>query len=126
MIDRIENILISGYGISKKKVDEFERLYFEFSFSNGKRAIGTKIYDNIFEILFLDCNHMVCLEFCRTAKIKMKYNCPSLFGKFDKEISITELEKEKLLEMLIVSVRNGDCTSINDFVKDYDDLFTCV
>ena len=47
----IINILINGYGTSKKKVDEFEKLYFEFSFFNGKRAIGTKIYDNIFENL---------------------------------------------------------------------------
>lgn len=52
VIDRIENILIDGYGIPKQKVDEFERLYFEFSFSNGKRAIGTRIYDNIFEIVY--------------------------------------------------------------------------
>ena len=126
VIDRIENILINGYGISKKKVDEFERLYFEFSFSNGKRAIGTKIYDNIFEILFIDCNHMVCLESCRVPKIKMKYNCPSSFGRFDKEISITEFNKEELLEMLIDSARNGDYNNIDDFVKDYDDLFTCV
>ena len=126
VIDRVENILINGYRFSRKKVDEFERLYFEFSFSNGKRAIGTKIYDNIFEILFIDCNHMVCLESSRTPKIKMKYNSPSLFGKFDKEISITEFDKDELLEMLIVSAKNGDYTSIDDFVKDYDDLFSCI
>lgn len=126
VIDRIENILIEGYGLSRRKVDEFERLYFEFSFSNGKRAIGTKIYDNIFEILFIDCNHMVCLESCRTPKIKMKYNCPSYFGRFDKEISITEFNKEELIEMLIESLRSGDYNNIDDFIKDYDDLFNSV
>ena len=52
IIDRIESILINGYGMPKRKVDEFERMYFEFSFGNGKRVIGTKIYDNIFQILF--------------------------------------------------------------------------
>lgn len=56
----------------------------------------------------------------------MKYNSPSLFGKFDKEISITEFDKDELLEMLIVSAKNGDYTSIDDFVKDYDDLFSCI
>lgn len=126
VIDRIENILIDGYGIPKQKVDEFERLYFEFSFSNGKRAIGTRIYDNIFEILFIDCNHMVCLESCRTLKIKMKYNFPSLFGRFDKEVEFSDFNREKLLEMLIDGARKGDYTSVGDFVKDYDDLFTCL
>lgn len=56
----------------------------------------------------------------------MKYNCPSSFGRFDKEISITEFNKEELLEILIDSARNDDYNNIDDFVKDYDDLFTCV
>lgn len=126
VIDRIENILVNGYGITKKKVDEFERLYFEFSFSNGKRVIGTKIDSNIFEILFMDCNHMVCLESCRTPKIKMKYNCPSLFGKIDKTIMPEEFDREELLKMLIDSARNGDYCNMEEFIKDYDDMFSCV
>lgn len=126
IINRIENILIEGYGIPKKKTDEFERLYFEFSFSNGKRAIGTKIYDNIFEILFIDCNHMICLESCRSQKIKMKYNFPSLFGKFDTPLNTHELEIKEIIEMLIDSMRNGEYTNIEDFLKDYDDLFTYI
>ena len=93
IIDRIENILITGYHMPKKKVDEFESMYFEFSFSNGKRAIGTKIYDNIFEILFIDCNHMVCLESSRTPKIKMKYSCNSIFGKVDTARKTEEYER---------------------------------
>lgn len=73
IIDRIEYILIEGYGLKREKVDEFERMYFEFSFGNGKRAIGTKIYDNIFQILFIDCNHLVCIDSSRKVKTKLKF-----------------------------------------------------
>lgn len=123
IIDRIENILTNGYLLPKEKVDEFERLYFEFSFSNGKRAIGTKIYNNIFEILFIDCNHMVCLESSRNIKIKAKFTYPSLFGRLNSELNTTELDKDGLIKLLIDSARNGEYTNINDFIKDYDDLF---
>ena len=126
VIDRIENILIDGYGMTKKKVDEFEGLYFEFSFSNGKRVIGTKKHDNIFEILFIDCNHLVCFESSRTPKIKMKYSYPSIFGKTDNTTNIEEFAQEELFKMLIDSIRHGDYSNMDEFIKDYDDLFTCV
>lgn len=56
----------------------------------------------------------------------MKYNFPSLFGRFDKEVEFSDFNREKLLEMLIDGARKGDYTSVGDFVKDYDDLFTCL
>ena len=40
IIDIIESILINGYGMTRDKVDEFERMYFEFSFSNGKHVMA--------------------------------------------------------------------------------------
>ena len=126
VIDRIEDILVNGYGMTRKMVDEFERMYFEFSFGNGRRVIGTKIYDNIFEILFIDCNHMVCLESSRNIKIKMKYNCPSIFGGIDKTITINEYNREELIDMLIDLARNNAYSNIEDFLKDYDELFASV
>ena len=44
IIDKIEKVLTTGYGMPHEKVREFERMYFEFSFNDGKRAIGTRIY----------------------------------------------------------------------------------
>ena len=123
IIDRIESILISGYGMPKGKVDEFERMYFEFSFGNGKRAIGTKIYNNIFHILFIDCNHLICVESSRNVKLKSSYNVPSCFERFNNEINIEQYERQDLLDMLIDSVREGAYSDIQEFLKDYDDLF---
>lgn len=123
IIDRIESILINGYGMPKRKVDEFERMYFEFSFGNGKRVIGTKIYDNIFQILFIDCNHLVCIGSSRNIKLKSGFNYPSSFEKVSNEINIKQFEREELIELLMDSARNGAYTSIDEFIKDYDELF---
>ncbi len=123
IIDRIETILINGYGMTRKKVDEFERMYFEFSFGNGKRAIGTKIYDNIFQILFIDCNHLVCIESARNIKLKNGFSYPSVFEKVNNEITIEQFQHEELFQMLIDSAREGAYTNIDDFIQDYDDLF---
>ncbi len=126
VIDRIENILINGYVMTRQKVDEFERLYFEFSFSNGKRVIGTRVYDNIFEILFIDYNHMVCLESSRTPKIKMKYSYPSIFGNFDKNVSHEEIDEETKLRLLIELAKKKEYANIDELIKDFDDLFNYV
>lgn len=123
IIDRIESILINGYGMTRDKVDEFERMYFEFSFSNGKRVIGTKIYENIFQILFIDCNHLICIESSRNVKIKNGYSVPSIFEKVDRNITVKQYNRGELLELLIDSARNGTYTNMDDFIKDYDDLF---
>ena len=53
-IDRIESILVNGYNMTQEKVDEFERTYFEFAFGNGKRVIGTRIFENIFQMWFIN------------------------------------------------------------------------
>ena len=98
-------------------------MYFEFSFSNGKRVIGTKIESNVFEILFIDCNHMVCLNSSRFVKNKMKYSCPSLFEKINNEMESTELFGKNLLDMLIDAAKKGEYKNLEDFLKDYDELF---
>ena len=109
--------------MTRQKVDEFERMYFEFSFSNGKRVIGTKIYENIFQILFIDCNHLICIESSRNVKIKNGYSVQSVFEKVDRNITVKQYDREELLELLIDSARNGAYTNMEDFIKDYDDLF---
>ena len=122
IIDRIEDILVKGYKMPKSKIDEFERNYFEFSFGNGRRVIGTKVYDNIFQILFIDCNHLVCIESSRNVNLKNSFNYPSTFGKVNDETELKQIEREELLDSLIDSARSGSYVNIKDFVEDYDDL----
>lgn len=122
IIDRIERVLIDGYKMPENKVNEFERLYFELSFSNGIRLIGTKIDNNIFEILFIDSNHMICKESSRMLNIKEKYEYPSIFNNIEKNINIKEYEHIELLEMLIDSAKKGGYNKIEDFINDYEEL----
>ena len=126
IIDRIESILINGYCMPKAKVDEFERMYFEFSFGNGKRAIGTKIYNNIFQILFIDCNHLVCIDSSRNIKLKDAFSYPSFFENFNNDINIKQYEREKLFEMLIDSAHKGAYKNVEELIKDYEELFMTV
>ena len=126
IIDRIEDILVKGYKMPKSKIDEFERNYFEFSFGNGRRVIGTKVYDNIFQILFIDCNHLVCIDSSRNVNLKNSFNYPSTFGKVNNEMELKQIEREELLDSLIDSARNGSYSNIKDFVEDYDDLMVNV
>ena len=56
----------------------------------------------------------------------MKYDCPILFGKIDRNKNVSEFKKEELFTMLIDSARNGEYISIEEFVRDYDDLLACV
>lgn len=122
IIDRIENILMYAYGMPKKKVEEFERLYFEFSFSNGKRAIGTKIDKNILSILFIDCNHLVCQVSSRMLKLKSGFKYPSLFEQVVSYDDIKQYSELELLNELVDAARKGEYTSISELIKDYDEL----
>lgn len=121
-IERIENVLIKGYSMPKEKVDEFERLFFEFSFGNGKRAICTMIYDNIFEVLFIDCNHMICLESCRDVNKKTLFGIPSLFVWDEKKSKAKDDEKIELINMLMEDAKNNKYHSVDDLIKDYEEL----
>ena len=107
----------------KEKVDEFERLYFEFSFGDGKRVIGTRINHNIFEILFIDCNHLVCKKSSRSPKIKMRFNVPSVFGREIIKDEIKNYDERELIELLIEDARMGAFENIDDLIKEYDSLF---
>lgn len=121
-INRIEMVLNEGYGFPKDKIQEFERLYLEFSFSNGKRAIGTRIGDNLIEILFIDTNHMVCLESCRNKKQKMMFEYPSLFEIYDLNKDYKEYDKETLFSMLLEDAEKGVYSDLNEFIEDCRDI----
>ena len=119
IIDRIEKVLIHGYEMSYEKVKEFERMYFEFSFNDGKRVIGTRIYDNIFSILFLDPNHLICAESSRNIKSKLSFAIPGVFAKLKNDaLSKEEFNQNEFLKMIIEDYNKGKYTSMDDIVND--------
>ena len=119
IIDRIEKVLTDGYAMPYEKVKEFERMYFEFSFNNGKRAIGTRIYDNIFSILFLDPNHLICVESSRNVKSKLSFSIPGVFSKLKNDtLSKEEFNQNEFLKMIVQDYNMGKYTSMEDIVND--------
>lgn len=119
VIDRIEKVLIDGYKMPFEKVKEFERLYFEFSFNDGKRVIGTKINGNIFSILFLDPNHLICEESCRNLKSKLVFSIPSAFEKWKNDtLAREDFNQNEYLKTIIEEYNNGKYSSIEDIVND--------
>lgn len=82
--------MLNGYRFPKEKIEEYESKYFEFQISDGKRVICYKI-DNVIFPLFIDCNHMICIESSRNPKAKQGYKYPSSFAKLnEKEFSLEE------------------------------------
>ncbi len=118
-IDRIEKVLTEGYKMPYDKIKEFERMYFEFSFNDGKRVIGTRIYDNIFSILFLDPNHLICNESSRNIKNKMIYSIPGAFEKWKNDtLSKQDFNQNEFLKMIVDDYNKGKYTSMEDIVEN--------
>lgn len=123
IIDKIEKVLTDGYGMPFDKVKEFERMYFEFSFNDGKRAIGTRIYDNIFSILFLDPNHLICKDSSRNVKSKMSFSIPGVFAKWKSDtLAKEEFNQNEFLKMIIEDYNKGKYASTEDIVNDFKSI----
>lgn len=120
IINKINNILINGYGLPKGFIDNIESYYCEFSFSNGKRVIGYLINNNTFGVLFIDNNHLVCIDSSRNVKTKMLFNYPSLFGSYvDNGVSI---DVDELIKMMFDDAKNGYYGTLDEFIRAYEDL----
>lgn len=120
IIDRIDDILINGYNWSEKFVkNDLEAMYFEFQFSNGKRVIGTKVENNVFSILFLDPNHLICKESSRDVKRKQNYSIPSTFEGWQSAYvdSINYNAKEFLQEFISEYENDNDKEKFIDSIK---------
>lgn len=123
IVKRIENVLINGYKMSSKTVEQLEGMYFEFYFSNGKRAIGTRIDENIFSILFLDSNHLICKESSRNAKMKEDFMIPTILEGWDNSIEKTnEINKNDYVNIIIESIENNKYEKFEEILNDLKDV----
>lgn len=111
VIKRINKILIKGYNLPEQFVkNDLESTYFEFEFKDGKRAICTKTEENVISILFLDPNHLVCIDSSRLVKEKQKYAIPSTF----------EGWKRTSVDNLNINAKDFLQEYINEYEKDMD------
>ena len=120
-IDRIEIILKECYGYPQKKIDEFYREYYEFQISDGKRVIWYKL-DNKICPLFIDSNHLVCIDSTRNPKCKMRYSIPSSFSHLgESELSLHDKKIVSFLKEIIEEFESDNTLStidIIDLIKD--------
>ena len=120
-IERINDVLLNGYHFSKDMVMNFENSYYEFSLDNGSRVIFVKI-DNIFELLFIDNNHMIYKESSRILKHKESYSYPSCLGKINFSYDYDEKSAREILEIMLEAYKNGEFDNLNDFVNNLKEL----
>ncbi len=121
-IDRIERILEDNYGYPQGKIGEFGKEYFEFQISDGKRVIWHKV-DNVIYPLFIDCNHMVCIDSSRGVKAKMRYNVKSSFSHLDEdELNIEDVEVKDYLRMIIEESSNDASFEKEDLLELLKDV----
>ena len=119
-IDRIERVLVEGYGFPKDTVDQFERSYIELAFGDGHRLI-TVCVDGIFEILFVDNNHLICRESSRFVSQKDRYEFPCLFDEAHLDVGKV-INEYNIAELVMEDVVAGKYEDVNKIIKDYEDL----
>lgn len=122
----VENILLKEYGFPERTVEEFEQEYFEIiADGDGGRMIFVR-EDNIIDPLFIDANHMICPQASRDLNKKMTFSHPGLFCFSQKQNDYYEKEKERnaLLEILITDARKGQFNSFDEFLNEWDSIFT--
>lgn len=79
----------------------------------------------MFEILFIDNNHLICLESSRNVKSKMSFEVPGIFD-WKSNSDCKELNYRDVIDMLVDDIRNGKYTSFVDFIKDYEEIKECI
>lgn len=120
-IDRINSVLLEGYLFPKIMVENFENSYYEFALDNGSRVIFVRI-DNIFELLFVDNNHMIYKESSRFIKFKEGYEYPSCLGKIDFSYDYEEKNVRDAVELMITAYKNEEIDNLEDFVNELEEL----
>lgn len=115
-VKRIEEVL-REYKINELKIKSFEGTYYEIPFGSGQRIICSKV-ENVFEILFIDSNHMIYKESCRFLKAKEYYEHPSCFEKIDFSKNYFEMEIIDMAKMIIEDYEAGKINSADEIVDN--------
>ena len=123
-IDTIEKILQEGYNFPIGKVNEFERNYVEFAFGDGKRVIGTFINGSVFAPLFIDNNHLVCIDSSRDVEKKKTFKIKGLFnGWNDTDLKkVQAYDAEEFLKYFVDKCKAGEYSSIDDICKEMEEF----
>lgn len=122
-IDRIEKVLREGYSFPDKLIEQFERTYTEFDFKDGKRVIAATLYGSLFEFLFLDPNHMICIDSSRFPKKKNTFSVKSTIeGWTDNDLTKKEPLDVEYIDMLVDDYEHGRIISKDEFIEQYKEL----
>lgn len=120
-IERIEYVLKNCYNYPQEKIEQFDKEYYEFQISDGKRVFWHRL-DNIICPLFIDCNHMICIDSTRDEKMKMHYCVESSFSHLgERELNAEDMSIVEFLKFIIEDYENDNSISadgIVDILKD--------
>lgn len=116
---RIEKILREGYKVPERSIKDYEGMYHEIGLADGGRIIAVQ-YQNVFDVLFVDCNHLVCNDSARFAAAKANYNYPSLFGGVDSIGGINRQCETSCEKELMSMVMRGEFSSIKELIEMYE------
>lgn len=115
-VDRINKVLKDGYIFNDEKIKSFENTYYEIPLG-GQRIICSRI-DNMFELLFIDSNHMIYKETSRFLKVKNDFEYPSCFGKIKFSKDYKEKCVDDFIHMIVEDYDSGVCIDIKDIIEN--------
>ena len=96
--------------------DEIDLLEETTHGESGTLVIWHKV-DNIICPLFVDCNHMICIESCRSEKMKMNYSVESSFSHLgERELTKEDKSIIEFIKMIVSDYEKDDSISASEIV----------
>lgn len=116
-VGMINMVLREGYNVPDGTIEQYDGEYHEIGLANGGRLIAVKD-QNVFRILFVDCNHLISAGSSRLKEAKSNYGYPAMFeideSNRDNSDKQTSIEYE-FMQM----VMGGRYKSIKELKNDY-------